>query len=142
MDSLNKRINFLNEVIQRLGLEDIETIHGRAEELGRNKKYREVFDIATSRAVANLNTLSEYLLPFVKKGGISICMKGPGAEEEVEKAKKAISILGGELACIDTFNLPKSDIGRNVVIINKKEVTTGKYPRKAGTPAKEPLAIN
>ena len=142
MDSLNKRINFLNEVIQKIGLENIETIHGRAEELGKTKKYREMFDVATSRAVANLNTLSEYMLPFVKRGGASICMKGPGAEEEVQKAKKAIAILGGEISSIDTFDLPRSDIRRNVVIIDKKDVTPGKYPRKAGTPAKEPLAIN
>lgn len=141
MDSLNKRINFLNEVIQSLKLENIETIHSRAEELGKNKKYREKFDVATSRAVANLNTLSEYMLPFVKKGGISICMKGPGADEEVQKAKRAISILGGEISSVDSFDLPNSDIARNVVIINKKDVTPGKYPRKAGTPAKEPLFI-
>lgn len=141
MDSLNKRINFLNEVIQSLKLENIETIHSRAEELGKNKKYREKFDVATSRAVANLNTLSEYMLPFVKKGGISICMKGPGADEEVQKAKRAISILGGEISSVDSFDLPNSEIGRNVVIINKNEVTPGKYPRKAGTPAKEPLFI-
>lgn len=141
MDSLNKRINFLNEVIQSLKLENIETIHSRAEELGKNKKYREKFDVATSRAVANLNTLSEYMLPFVKKGGISICMKGPGADEEVQKGKRAISILGGEISSVDSFDLPNSDIARNVVIINKKDVTPGKYPRKAGTPAKEPLFI-
>lgn len=141
MDSLNKRINFLNEVIKNLKLENIETIHSRAEELGKNKKYRETFDVATSRAVANLNTLSEYMLPFVKKGGMSICMKGPGAEEEVQKAKRAISILGGKVDLVDSFDLPNSDIARNVVIINKNEVTPGKYPRKAGTPAKEPLFI-
>lgn len=141
MDSLNKRINFLNEVIQKLELKNIETVHSRAEELGKNKKYREMFDISTSRAVANLNTLSEYMLPLVKKGGCSICMKGPDSQEEVKKAKKAIEVLGGEVSFVESFVLPNSDLGRNIVIIYKKDVTPGKYPRKAGMPSKEPLFI-
>ena len=113
-DSLNKRLNFLNEVIDTLKLDSIETIHTRAEELGKNKKYREQFDIATSRAVANLATLSEYLLPFVKVGGKCICMKGPDIDEEINIAKKAIITLGGKVVKKDVFNLPQSDLGRSI----------------------------
>ena len=140
MDSLNKRINFLNEVIEKLKLEKITTIHSRAEELGKNKEYREKFDIATSRAVANLSTLSEYMMPFIKINGKCICMKGSEIEEEKEQAKKAINVLGGKIQNIDTFSLPQSDIKRNVVIIKKEKTTPLKYPRKPGMPAKEPLA--
>lgn len=139
VDSLNKRIHFLDEVIQKLGLTKIETIHARAEELGRNKKIRETFDYATSRAVANLSTLSEYLMPFVKVGGNVIAMKGSEIEEELQKAQKAISILGGEVIAVEKFILPKSDIKRHIVTIKKKNMTPMKYPRKAGTPAKEPI---
>ena len=138
-DSLNKRINFLNEVIDTLKLDNIETIHTRAEELGKNKKYREQFDIATSRAVANLATLSEYLLPFVKIGGKCICMKGSEIDEEISNAKKAITILGGKVVGKDIFNLPQSDLGRSIVVIKKVKETPGKFPRKPGTPAKEPI---
>ena len=138
-DSLNKRLNFLNEVIDTLKLDSIETIHTRAEELGKNKKYREQFDIATSRAVANLATLSEYLLPFVKVGGKCICMKGPDIDEEINIAEKAITILGGKIVKKDVFNLPQSDLGRSIVIIKKVKDTPGKFPRKPGTPAKEPI---
>lgn len=139
LDSLNKRINFLNEVINQLDLKNIETIHSRVEESGKNKKYRESFDIATARAVANLATLSEYMLPLVKVGGKSICMKGSEVSEEVQNSKKAISILGGEIENIDNFQLPKSDMMRNIVIIKKVKTTPIKYPRKPGTPAKEPI---
>lgn len=139
VDSLNKRIHFLDEVIQKLGLTKIETIHARAEELGRNKKIRETFDYATSRAVANLSTLSEYLMPFVKVGGNVIAMKGSEIEEELQKAQKAISILGGEVIAVEKFILPKSDIKRHIVTIKKRNMTPMKYPRKAGTPAKEPI---
>ena len=138
-DSLNKRLNFLNEVIDTLKLDSIETIHTRAEELGKNKKYREQFDIATSRAVANLATLSEYLLPFVKVGGKCICMKGPDIDEEINIAEKAIITLGGKVVKKDVFNLPQSDLGRSIVIIKKVKDTPGKFPRKPGTPAKEPI---
>lgn len=140
VDSLNKRIHFLNEVIQELNLEGIETIHSRAEEFGRNKKYREKFDMATSRAVANLSTLSEYLIPLVKKEGNCICMKGSDIEEELERAKKAIKILGGKIDRVDRFSLPNSDMKRNVIMIKKTEETPLKYPRKPGTPAKEPIS--
>lgn len=139
LDSLNKRINFLNEVINQLDLKNIETIHSRVEEVGKNKKYRESFDIATARAVANLATLSEYMLPLVKVGGKSICMKGSEVSEELQNSKKAISILGGEIENIDNFQLPKSDMMRNIVIIKKVKSTPSKYPRKLGTPSKEPI---
>ena len=139
LDSLNKRINFLNEVIKELDLRNIETMHSRVEEAGKNKKYRESFDIATARAVANLSTLSEYMLPLVRVGGKSICMKGSEVGEELQNSKKAISILGGEIENIDNFQLPKSDMKRNIVIIKKVKNTPSKYPRKPGTPSKEPI---
>ena len=139
VDSLNKRINFLNTVINELKLKEIETIHSRAEELGKNKDYREKFDIATSRAVANLSTLSEYLLPFVKRDGKCICMKGSDIEEELENGKNAIKVLGGKIDNIDEFLLPDSGMKRNIIIIKKEKETPNKYPRKAGTPAKEPI---
>ena len=138
-DSLNKRINFLNEVINKLDLKNIETIHTRAEELGKNKKYREKFDIATSRAVANMSTLSEYLIPFIKVKGRCICMKSSDIDTELENAKKAINILGCEIESKDKFDLPNSDLGRSVIILRKVKNTPSKFPRKAGTPAKEPI---
>ena len=137
LDSLNKRINFLNEVIKELDLENIEAIHSRAEDFG--SKEREKYDIATSRAVASLNVLVEYLLPLVKVGGRCICMKGPQIEEEIENAKKAIKILGGEIEKVDEIELPESDIKRTIIIIKKVKETPTKYPRKAGLPSKEPI---
>lgn len=139
LDSLNKRINFLNEVIEKLNLNKINTIHSRIEECGQNKKYREKFDYSTSRAVANLTTLSEYLMPMVKMDGFCICMKGNNVEEELQDSKKAISVLGGKVTKVDCFNLPESDIERNVIIIKKDKLTPAKYPRKPGTPSKEPI---
>ena len=139
VDSLNKRIKFLDEVIEKLDLKNIQTIHARAEEFGQNKKYREKFDIATSRAVANLATLSEYLLPLVKVNGRAVCMKGPGATEEISSAKNAIKLLGGKIQNIYEFELPHSDIERCVIEITKEKNIQSKYPRKAGTPAKDPL---
>ena len=138
-DSLNKRINFLNEVINKLDLKNIETIHTRAEELGKNKKYREKFDIATSRAVANMSTLSEYLIPFIKVEGRCICMKSSDIDTELENAKKAINILGCEIESNNKFNLPNGDLGRSIIILKKVRNTPSKFPRKAGTPAKEPI---
>ena len=138
-DSLNKRIKFLNEVIEKMQLKNIETIHCRAEELGKNKEYREKFDYATSRAVANLSTLSEYLLPFVKLNGSGIFMKTMEIDEELENAKKAIKILGGRIEKVDKFEIPESDLGRSIIIVKKEKQTPSKYPRKPGTPAKEPL---
>ena len=139
MDSINKRIIFLNNVIDELKLSNIEAIHARAEELARNKNYREKFDIATSRAVANLSTLSEYMLPFVKKDGIVISMKGANIDEELNNSKKAIKILGGKIEKIDNFNLADTDNLRNIIILRKKEKTPKEFPRKAGKPSKEPI---
>ena len=139
VDSLNKRLIFLQEVVNRLGLKNIEIVHARAEEFGQNKIYRENFDIATSRAVANLSTLSEYLVPLVKVGGKVVSMKAADAQEEINEAKKAIEVLGGRIEKIDEFNLPQSDIGRTVIIIRKNKQTPNKYPRKPGTPSKEPI---
>jgi len=139
VDSLNKRIKFLDDVIEKLKLENIETLHFRAEEFGQNKKYRESFDIATSRAVANLSTLVEYLLPLVKVGGKCICMKGSDIKDELENSKNAIQILGGEIEKVEEFTLPESDIKRAIITIKKLKSTPNKYPRKPGTPAKEPL---
>ena len=139
VDSLNKRIKFLEEVIEELELKNIIPIHARAEEFGRNVKYREKFDYATSRAVANLSTLSEYLIPLVKIKGKIISMKGSAVDEEIIDSKNAINVLGGKILKIDEFNLPSSDIKRNVIIIEKIKSTPNKYPRKAGTPAKDPI---
>ena len=139
VDSLNKRINFLNEVSGELDLENIECIHARAEELASNSNYREKCDIVTSRAVARLATLLEYMLPFVKVGGKCICMKGANIEEELEEAKRAIEVLGGEVEVVDKFYLPDSDMERNIVVIKKVKNTSNKYPRKAGIPSKQPI---
>ena len=139
LDSLNKRINFLNIVIETLNLRNIQAIHGRAEEIARNKLYREKYDVAVSRAVANLSTLSEYMLPFVKVGGKCICMKGANVNEELERAQNAIKELGGEIERVDNFYLSDNDNERNIIIIRKVKETSSKYPRKAGMPSKEPL---
>lgn len=139
LDSLNKRVQFLNEIIKQLELKEVETIHGRVEEFGKNKKYREKFDYATSRAVANLTTLSEYLLPLVKIEGKCICMKGSTVKEEIDQSQKAIAILGGKIEEIEAFQLPKSDIDRHIVLLRKIKQTPAKYPRKPGTPSKEPI---
>lgn len=137
LDSLNKRIIFLQTVITELELKNIQAIHGRAEEFV--SKERETYDIVTSRAVARLNVLLEYMLPFVKVGGRCICMKSFEIEEELKEAKKAIEILGGEIEKIDEITLPNTDIKRKIVVIKKVKNTPSKYPRKAGTPAKEPI---
>lgn len=139
LDSLNKRIKFLNEVIMQLGITDIETIHGRAEDYGNDKKYREKFDLCVSRAVANLATLSEYCIPFVKKGGYFIPFKSGKITQEVEEARKAVKLLGGMIENVVPSQLPDTDIERSFVIINKKECTKKMYPRSAGKPSKEPL---
>ena len=139
MDSLNKRINFLNEVIELLQLKNIEAFHSRAEEMAKNNKFREKFDVVTSRAVAKLNILLEYMLPYTKIDGKCLCMKGPNIEEEIKEAEKALKILGGEIEKIEKIILPDSNIERNIIIIRKKSATPLKYPRKAGMPTKEPL---
>ena len=139
MDSLNKRINFLNEVIDVLGLEKIESIHGRAEDFAKKGMLRESFDICISRAVANLSSLSEFCLPYVKIGGKFISYKSEKAMEELEDSKKAIDILGGGKINCEEFELPGTDFKRTLVVIQKIKETPAKYPRKAGTPVKQPL---
>lgn len=140
LDSLNKRINFLNEVISQCDLKNINTIHSRAEDGAHNKDLREKFDIAVSRAVANLSTLTEYCLPYVKIGGRFISYKSGNIDVELEQSKKAISILGGEIEKVVPVTLPTTDIERTFVIIKKVKQTGSKYPRKAGLPSKEPLS--
>lgn len=139
LDSLNKRIQFLDEVIDILDLENIESIHGRAEDYAKQDKFREQYDLCVSRAVANMTTLSEYCLPFVKVGGKFISYKSEKLTEELEQAKKAIDILGGKVNSQVEFHLPDSDIYRNLFVIDKVSATPNKYPRKAGLPSKEPL---
>ena len=137
LDSLNKRLKFLNTVIDELNLESVQTLHGRAEDHARNAEYREKFDLCVSRAVANLSTLSEYCLPFVRKGGFLLSYKGPDAQKEAESASKAIRVLGGRLVRIQPAELSGYD--HNIVVIEKIGDTSAKYPRKAGTPVKEPI---
>ena len=139
LDSLNKRINFLNEVIAKLDLKEIHTIHGRAEEYARKPEYREQFDLCVSRAVANLSVLSEYCIPYIQVGGIFVPYKSGDIDEEVAASRKAVDILGGQIDHVEKFQLPDTDIHRSFVFINKIKNTQKKYPRKAGTPAKEPL---
>ena len=139
LDSLNKRVGFLNEVIEALGLTDITAVHGRAEDYGRDPKYREQFDLCVSRAVANMSTLSEYSIPFVKKGGYFIPYKSGKADEEIEQARSAVKKLGGEMKEVIVKVLPETDVERTFVPVKKMAVTAKKYPRKAGTPAKEPI---
>lgn len=141
LDSLNKRIQFLNEVIEKLALTKIKTIHGRAEDYAKPGKLREKYDLCVSRAVANLSTLSEYCLPFVKKRGFFISYKSEKISEEAKTAQRAISVLGGEVKEQVEFLLPNSDICRNLFVIEKIKACPAKYPRKAGLPAKEPLYI-
>ncbi len=138
-DSLNKRLKFLDVVIDELNLENIETLHGRAEEFGRKEGYRESFDIVVSRAVASLNTLSEYCLPFVKKGGYFIAMKGPEVDEEVDLAKNAINKLGGKVEKKKDVHIPFSDLDHNILVIKKIKNTPKQYPRGGGNPRKKPL---
>lgn len=139
LDSLNKRIKFLDEVIAQLGLENIDTIHGRAEDFAKPDKLRETYDVCVSRAVANLATLSEFCLPFVKVGGCFVSYKSEKISDEAMEAKHAIFLLGGKVKEQVAFHLPESDIYRNLFVIEKMSATPKKYPRKAGLPAKEPL---
>lgn len=139
LDSLNKRIKFLNEVIEKLEMNDITAIHGRAEDYAKQKDYREQYDICVSRAVANLATLSEYCLPYVKKEGYFISYKSEDIEKEIDDSRNAVNILGGKVEDIVRFNLPDTDIRRAIVKIKKENPTNKKYPRKAGMPTKEPL---
>ena len=139
MDSLNKRVKFLQSVINELELCDIEAVHGRAEEAARNKLYREQFDLCVSRAVANLATLSEYCVPFIKVGGKFIPYKSAEIEEEAKEGKRAVEVMGGKISEIKKLMLPDSDIERSFVIIDKIKNTPKTYPRKAGTASREPI---
>jgi 16S rRNA (guanine527-N7)-methyltransferase len=139
LDSLNKRLLFLQEVTKQLGLQNVSFVHSRAEDAGRDKKYREQFDLATARAVARMNVLSEFCLPFVKPGGAFLVMKGANIEEELNEGKKAIKTLGGKTEKVETLFLPEERAERNIVIIRKQQKTPATYPRKAGTPAKKPI---
>ena len=140
LDSLNKRILFLDDVIDKLDMKNIQAVHGRAEEFGRNKDFRQSFDVVTSRAVANMAVLSEYLIPFSKLGGKCVIMKGSDFEEELNNSKKAIKVLGGKINSVDEFVLPASDMKRTIVVVDKIGDTPKQYPRKAGTPAKKPIS--
>lgn len=137
LDAVNKKIIYLNDVIKTLKLNNIKTVHSRAEDFA--KENREKYDVVVSRAVANMATLSEYLLPFVKIGGIAICMKGPNIEEELNHAKKAINILGGIIQEVIEYTIPDTDLIYNLVIIKKEKTTPKQYPRKAGKPSNEPI---
>lgn len=139
LDSLNKRINFLNEVVGKLGLNNVITIHSRAEDGARKKELREKFDIATSRAVANMSVLSEFCMPYVRINGNFIALKGPSVEEELIEAKNAIATLGGELTDVIKVEIEDTDLRHNLVIIKKVKETSSIYPRKAGTITKKPL---
>ncbi len=139
LDSLNKRIKFLDEVVKELDLKDVECIHGRAEEFGQNINYREKYDYGFSRAVASLNVLLEYVLPFIKKDGLFIAFKGSNFNDEIQDSKNALKILGGEVIDLKEYNLPESDISRSLIVIKKIKNSPKKYPRRPGTPNKKPL---
>lgn len=139
LDSLNKRVNFLNEVINKLGLNNISAYHGRAEDFIKEKKCRESFDVAISRAVANLTVLSELCIPYVKVNGYFLAMKGPSVDEEISDAKKAVSILGGSISDVIEVNIEDTDLNHNIVVVNKVKATPMTYPRKAGSIDKKPL---
>lgn len=139
IDSLNKRIKIINELCASLGINNVEAVHGRAEELARRKNLRENFDICISRAVANMSTLSEYCIPFVKVGGTFIAYKGPDCQEELDEASKAISMLGGDVERIDKPQFEGLPFEHTLIYVKKKENTKSKFPRKAGTPSKEPI---
>ena len=139
LDSLNKRINFLDLVVRELGLKNVTTIHSRAEDGARNKNLRESFDIATSRAVANMAVLSEFCLPYVKISGYFVALKGPAIEEELENSKKALSVLGGKLLRVDETIIEDTDLNHNIVVVEKIKECPKTYPRKAGTVTKKPI---
>lgn len=139
VDSLNKRLMFLNSVIKELNLRDVNTVHGRAEDLGHNILYREKYDLCVSRAVANLSTLSEYCIPFIKNSGLFVSYKSSDSEQEINSSKNAIKLLGCKILKQENVFLPMSDMKRSIIIITKEKNTSMKYPRKAGIPSKEPL---
>ncbi|MGN8844529.1 16S rRNA (guanine(527)-N(7))-methyltransferase RsmG [Niallia sp. Sow4_A1] len=139
VDSLKKRIHFLEHLASQLELKEVNFIHDRAETFGQNKAYRESFDIVTARAVARLSVLSELCLPLAKVGGTFVAMKAASAKEEIEAGKKAVSLLGGKIQTTHSFLLPVEESERNIIIIEKEKPTPKKYPRKPGTPNKEPI---
>ncbi len=139
LDSLNKRINFLQEVCKNINIFDVDFIHGRAEDFGKDENYREKFDIATARAVAGLPVLMEFCIPFVKVGGYFICLKGPNANLELEESKNAMEILGVEFIEKIDVKLPEYDLNHNILVFKKIKSTPEKYPRKAGKPSKMPI---
>ena len=139
MDSLNKRVKFLNKIIEKLDMKNIEAVHGRAEDFARQKSHREQYQFCVSRAVANLSTLSELCIPFVREGGYFISYKSEKVREELSAGKKAMEILGGKMEDQLEYQLPGTDMKRSLLIVKKEKSTPVKYPRKAGTPAKEPL---
>ena len=139
VDSLQKRLNFLKDLIAQLDLTDVTLVHGRAEDVGQNKLYREKFDIVTARAVARMSVLSEYCLPLVKKGGYFVALKGPKAEDELDDGKKALEVLGGKLIKDEELTLLESQEERTLVLVKKIKATPKKYPRQAGTPRRKPI---
>ena len=139
LDSLNKRVRFLHEVIEKLNLTEIEAVHGRTEDFGQDRIYREKFDYCVSRAVANMATLAEYCIPFVKTGGVFVAYKSGKIQEEMERGKKAVEIFGGEVVNIEKFVLAGTDAERELVVVKKVRKTDKRYPRKAGVPGKEPI---
>ena len=141
MDSLNKRVDFLKEVIEELGLSDINVIHGRAEDFAKPGQLREQYNLCVSRAVANLSVLSEYCLPYVKVGGKFISYKSEKIVEEMKDAEYAIQLLGGRIGEQVSFTLPDSDLFRNLFVVEKCDLTPDKYPRKAGMASKKPLKM-
>ena len=138
IDSVNKKLNVIRDLTNKIDIKDIEIIHSRAEDLAYNKDYREKYDVVVTRAVSSLSTILEYMLPFVKLGGVAICMKGPNIEEEILNSKKALNILGGKIERIESLNID-NELDRNIIIIRKEKNTPSKYPRNGGKPLKEPL---
>ena len=139
VDSLGKRLNFLQGLITQLNLKNVTLVHGRAEDVGQNKQYREQFDVVTARAVANMAVLSEYCLPLIKESGNFIALKGPKAEDELRSAQKALKVLGGKVIAVKELQLPRSTEERTLILIEKVQATPKKYPRQAGTPHRKPI---
>ena len=139
VDSLGKRLNFLQGLITQLNLKNVTLVHGRAEDVGQNKQYREQFDVVTARAVANMAVLSEYCLPLIKENGNFIALKGPKAEDELKSARKALKVLGGKVIAVKELQLPRSTEERTLILIEKVQATPKKYPRQAGTPHRKPI---
>ena len=139
VDSLAKRLTFLKDLIAKLDLDNVELVHGRAEDVGQNRLYREKFDIVTARAVAKMSVLSEYCLPLVKKDGYFVALKGPKAEDELDEGQKALAVLGGKLIKDEELTLPGTTEERTLVLVKKVKETPKKYPRQAGTPRRKPI---